>query len=46
MAKSGEKKIEKMHLISYLLSVSCDAPDFLLQTKKGFSLKLVESLCL
>lgn len=44
--KWEEKKAVKTHLISYLLLVSCDAPNFLLQIKKEFSLKLVESLCL
>lgn len=44
--KWEEKRAVKMHLISYLLLVSCASPDFLLQTKKEFSSKPVESLCL
>ena len=46
MEKWEEKKAVKTHLISCLLLVSCAAPDFLLQTKKEFSSKLVENLCL
>lgn len=42
----GEKRAGKTRLISCLLLVSCGAPGSLLQTKKEFSLKLVESLCL
>lgn len=46
MEKWEEKRAGKMHLIWYLLLVFYDALDFLLQTKKEFSLKPVESRCL
>lgn len=43
MVKWEEKTAAKMHLKPCLQIVSCDDPNFLLQIRKEFSLKLVGS---